>query len=112
MTENVLTIFLISDGTGETADQMIRAALVQYMRTGLKIIRYKNIRTEIQVRTIFEEAHAIKAIIVYTVVSETLRKFIDVTSFDCRSAGPFTRKVVGPFKKRSPITTGFISPGE
>ncbi|MCX6102548.1 MAG: kinase/pyrophosphorylase [Proteobacteria bacterium] len=80
MTENVLTIFLISDGTGETADQMIKAALVQYMRTGLKIIRYKNIRTEIQVRTIFEEAHAIKAIIVYTVVSETLRKFIDVTS--------------------------------
>ncbi len=79
MTENVLTIFLISDGTGETADQMIKAALVQYMRTGLKIIRYKNIRTEIQVRTIFEEAHAIKAIIVYTVVSETLRKFIDVT---------------------------------
>ena len=80
MTENILTIFLISDGTGETADQMIKAALVQYMRTGLKIIRYKNIRTEIQVRTIFEEAHAIKAIIVYTVVSETLRKFIDVTS--------------------------------
>ena len=79
MTENILTIFLISDGTGETADQMIKAALVQYMRTGLKIIRYKNIRTEIQVRTIFEEAHAIKAIIVYTVVSETLRKFIDVT---------------------------------
>ncbi|MSP19847.1 MAG: kinase/pyrophosphorylase [Bdellovibrionales bacterium] len=80
MTENELTIFLISDGTGETADQMIKAALVQYMRTGLKIIRYKNIRTEIQVRSIFEEAHAIKAIIVYTVVSETLRKFIDVTS--------------------------------
>lgn len=74
------TIFVLSDGTGETADQMIKAALVQYVRDGLKIVRYKNVRTESQVSSIFEEAIETKAILVYTVVSETLRVFIQKLS--------------------------------
>jgi [pyruvate, water dikinase]-phosphate phosphotransferase / [pyruvate, water dikinase] kinase len=71
-----LTIFVLSDGTGETADQMIKAALVQYLRDGLKIIRYKNVRTESQVASIFEEAHTSKAVVIYTVVSDELRVFL------------------------------------
>ncbi len=74
--KNSLTIFAISDGTGETADQMIKAALVQYVREGLRIIRYKNVRTESQVASIFEEAHTTRSLLVYTVVSDNLRKFI------------------------------------
>ncbi len=74
------TIFVLSDGTGETADQMIKAALVQYVRDGLKIVRYKNVRAENQVSSIFEEAHNTQAIVVYTVVSETLRVFIQKLS--------------------------------
>jgi [pyruvate, water dikinase]-phosphate phosphotransferase / [pyruvate, water dikinase] kinase len=77
-----LTIYVLSDGTGETADLMVKAALVQFRREGLKVIRYKNIRTESQVASIFEEAHASKAIIVFTVVSGELRQFIQKLSFD------------------------------
>lgn len=83
MTANPLTIFVLSDGTGETADQMIKAALVQYVREGLKIVRYKNVRTESQVASIFEEAHNLKAIVVYTVVGDTLRIFIEKMSVQC-----------------------------
>lgn len=75
-----LTIFALSDGTGETADQMLKAALVQYERDGLTIIRYKNVRTESQVASIFEEANHMRAILVYTVVSESLRTFIQAMS--------------------------------
>ena len=57
MSEQSLTIFALSDGTGETADQMIRAALFQYERKGLTVNRFKNVRTEGQVASIFEEAH-------------------------------------------------------
>lgn len=71
-----LTVFVLSDGTGETADQMIKAALVQYQREGLKIIRYKNVRSEGQVAAIFEEATSVQSILVYTVVSDDLRVFI------------------------------------
>ncbi len=81
--ENKLTIFVLSDGTGETADQMIKAALVQYMKGGLKIVRYKNVRNETQVASIFEEAHTMRAIVVYTVVSENLRDFIVKMSKQC-----------------------------
>lgn len=77
---NGLSIFVLSDGTGETADQMIKAALVQYVRDGLKVVRYKNVRTEQQVAAIFEEAHTIAAIIVYTVVSDALKQFIQKVS--------------------------------
>jgi [pyruvate, water dikinase]-phosphate phosphotransferase / [pyruvate, water dikinase] kinase len=76
MNVQTLTIFVISDGTGETADQMIKAALVQYLREGLRIVRYKNIRTESQVASIFEEAHTVRAVVTYTVVSDDLRHFI------------------------------------
>ena len=76
MTPSELTIFVLSDGTGETADQMIKAALVQYLREGLKIVRYKNIRNEKQVASIFEEAHQVRAVVIYTVVSDELRVFI------------------------------------
>lgn len=76
MTDNQLKIFVVSDGTGETADLMIKAALVQYVDDALQIVRYKNIRTEPQVAAIFEEAHATQAIIVYTVVAENIRSFI------------------------------------
>jgi len=76
VSETGLTIFVLSDGTGETADQMIKAALVQYLREGLKIVRYKNIRNETQVASIFEEAHQVKAVVIYTVVSDDLRVFI------------------------------------
>jgi [pyruvate, water dikinase]-phosphate phosphotransferase / [pyruvate, water dikinase] kinase len=80
MSENHFTIFVLSDGTGETADQMIKAALVQYVRSNLRIVRYKNVRTEAQVSSIVEEAHSARAIVVYTVVSETLRSFIEKMS--------------------------------
>lgn len=79
-TETGLTIFVLSDGTGETADQMIKAALVQYVRDGLKIIRYKNVRNEAQVASVFEEAHQLRAVLVYTVVSDNLRIFIQKLS--------------------------------
>ncbi|NBX69094.1 MAG: kinase/pyrophosphorylase [Proteobacteria bacterium] len=97
MSEIGLQIYVISDGTGETADQMIKAALLQYVREGLKIIRYKNIRTEIQVRSIFEEAHAANAVVVYTVVSDNLRKFIDSTS---QQTGVPTVDLLGPLLEK------------
>ncbi|MBX9766313.1 MAG: kinase/pyrophosphorylase, partial [Bdellovibrionales bacterium] len=39
------TIYVISDGTGETAMSMIRAALVQFDQSDVNLIRCKNVRT-------------------------------------------------------------------
>lgn len=69
-------IYILSDGTGETAATMIRAALVQYSERDVQLIRCKNIRSEAQVTPIIEECFERKGLIVYTVVSEQLRKKI------------------------------------
>lgn len=79
-TSSTLTIYVLSDGTGETADQMIKAALVQYLRGNLRVVRFKNIRNEEQAREVFEQAAACGAIVVFTVVSEALRHFIKTMS--------------------------------
>lgn len=66
-------IYIISDGTGETAATMIRAALVQYPDKDIQLIRAKNIRTEAQVPPLIDEAFGSKGLIVYTVASAQLR---------------------------------------
>lgn len=70
------TIYIISDGTGETAATMIRAALVQYSDKDVQMVRCKNIRSEAQVTPLIEECFERKGIIVYTVVSIQLRNKI------------------------------------
>ena len=44
MSSKILTIYIISDGTGETADGVVRAVLVQYKQDQVKIVRHQNIR--------------------------------------------------------------------
>ncbi|OFZ12423.1 MAG: phosphate kinase [Bdellovibrionales bacterium RBG_16_40_8] len=73
---NRYTIFIISDGTGETASQMVRAGLVQYSKQDINIVKCKNVRTETQVEPLIDDVVSKKGIIVYTVVSKVLRNYI------------------------------------
>lgn len=70
------TIYLISDSTGETALTMLRAAMVQFQGCEANIIRSKNVRTEVQVESIIEQANRTRGMIVYTVVSKSLSQKI------------------------------------
>lgn len=70
------TVYIISDGTGETAATMTRAALVQYDQMDINIVRCKNVRTEAQVESIINEAFEKQGIILHTVVSPSMRNKI------------------------------------
>lgn len=70
------SIYLISDGTGETAATMLRAALVQYSDREVNLVRSKNIRTEAQLDPLIDEVSERHGLIVYTIVSANLRKKI------------------------------------
>ncbi|MFN7728980.1 MAG: pyruvate, water dikinase regulatory protein [Bdellovibrio sp.] len=93
MSESACTVYILSDGTGETAATMIRAALVQYPQHEVNLIRFKNIRTEDQVEPIIQEAFDRKGLIAYTVVSESLRSKIREKSL---SLGIPTLDLLGP----------------
>jgi [pyruvate, water dikinase]-phosphate phosphotransferase / [pyruvate, water dikinase] kinase len=70
------TIFVVSDGTGRTAEQALHAALTQFPDTTVKIILKQEIRTERQIEEIMPEIREAKGIIVHTLVSEELREFM------------------------------------
>ncbi|MDZ4678386.1 MAG: pyruvate, water dikinase regulatory protein [Oligoflexia bacterium] len=71
------TIFIVSDGTGETASAIVKAALVQYPDRDISLVRCKNIRTEEQLDGIIEEVKARDGAVVFTVVSSKLRQKIE-----------------------------------
>ncbi len=80
MADNAVTVFIISDGTGETASTMVRAALVQYPDTDINIVRCKNVRTEAQVDSLIDEVFQKHGLIVFTVASEVMRRKITESS--------------------------------
>ncbi len=69
-------IFVVSDGTGETAMGMLKAALVQYEGLDIKLSRFKNVRNISQVERILEQAKEESGFVVYTLVSISMRKEI------------------------------------
>lgn len=72
-TNTSLPLFVLSDGTGETVENLVQAILVQYGNLKIEIFRYKMVRTEAQVRSILEEAKLRNAPLIYTVVAPEVR---------------------------------------
>lgn len=69
-------IIILSDGTGETAAQMTKAAMVQFSDQDVYFTRYKNVRNEAQIEAICEDAASNRDLLVYTLVSPQLRAFL------------------------------------
>lgn len=66
-------VFVVSDGTGMTADQVVRAALMQFEGVEVQTIRYADVTTPAQVHQVVQDAAARQALIVHTLVSDELR---------------------------------------
>ncbi len=69
-------VFVVSDGTGGTAKQALKAALVQFEFTKVKTHIRPNVRSEQQVKEIILEAYSITGLIIHTIVSKKLRHLI------------------------------------
>ena len=69
-------IFIVSDGTGGTAEQILRAALTQFADTEVNIERRSEIREESQIVEIVKEAAEKRGVIIHTLVSLHLRQTI------------------------------------
>ncbi len=76
MTHPIPTIYIVSDGTGETASTMVQAAVIQFPDQEVNIVRCKNIRTEQQVESLIEQISEKGGFIVHTVVGPQLSKKI------------------------------------
>jgi len=69
-------IFVVSDGTGRTAEQALMAALTQFPNATVDKVIRPNVRSEAQIEEIMLEVKAAHGIIVHTLVNEALRDFM------------------------------------
>jgi regulator of PEP synthase PpsR (kinase-PPPase family) len=63
-----LTVYILSDSSGETAESVARAALVQFPPGRASIYRLPQIRSTDQLKGLFQQMSAQRAIIAYTLV--------------------------------------------
>jgi regulator of PEP synthase PpsR (kinase-PPPase family) len=86
-------VFIISDGTGRTAEQVLNAALMQFENSKVQTTIYPHVSTEKQILEIIAEASLSKSLVVYTLVSKKLR---DVINTQCRLYDVEAIDLIGP----------------
>tara|TARA_Y100001954_G_scaffold49727_1_gene52539 strand:+ start:18995 stop:19846 length:852 start_codon:yes stop_codon:yes gene_type:complete len=73
-----IKIVIISDGTGETASAVSRAIMAQFKSTNAYYTRFKNIRSDQQIDSIFKQVAKNHNLILYTIVNQKLREKISL----------------------------------
>jgi len=71
--DTVYHIFVVSDGSGATAERVVQAALTQFKGAPVAIERRSSVRSEERVRRVVCEAAKADGCIVHTLVLDTLR---------------------------------------
>jgi regulator of PEP synthase PpsR (kinase-PPPase family) len=89
-------VFAVSDGTGTTAERVVRAALTQF-KGEVNITRYGDVRSVKRIRQIVAEAVESNGFIVHTLVSAEMRRRIFVEG---RRRGVATIDLMGPLLAR------------
>jgi regulator of PEP synthase PpsR (kinase-PPPase family) len=102
-------IDVLSDSTGETAEKVVRAAMLQFPHSGAQIRVHTRVRTKEAARPILERAAQEGALVVFTVVSPELREFIHAASYELKvEALDLIGSLIGKlstFLDRQPINT-------
>jgi [pyruvate, water dikinase]-phosphate phosphotransferase / [pyruvate, water dikinase] kinase len=93
----VLTIFVVSDATGETAERVIRSALVQFGNAQVTLIRRGHVSTAEEVRAVLMEASKQDSFVLHTLVSDELRR---VMLAESRNLRVDTMDLMGPVLDR------------
>jgi regulator of PEP synthase PpsR (kinase-PPPase family) len=73
-------IDVVSDSTGETAERVVRAALLQFPQSGVEIRRHARVRTKRRAEPILSQAAKDRSLLVFSVVSPELSQFIHHTT--------------------------------
>jgi regulator of PEP synthase PpsR (kinase-PPPase family) len=94
----MLTIFVVSDATGETAERVVQAALAQFGDAPVKLVRRSEVRTPAQVRAVVQEAAGGgDCLLLQTLVSNELRRLM---LDEARLRGVDSLDAIGPLLER------------
>jgi len=102
-------IYVVSDGTGLTAETVVSAAAGQFFGAIFDVRRRPLVRTIEQARTVINEAAETHGIIVYTLVVPELRRAVEEES--ARQGVPFV-DIIGGLVARLEEAFGLVPAGE
>jgi regulator of PEP synthase PpsR (kinase-PPPase family) len=105
-------VLVLSDGTGETAYRMLKAAMAQFQED-VVITRYANVREKFQIRDIVRAASKAETLIVHTFVRSEMRDYVYEAAaeqhLDCIDLlGPLMDHLTAFFKKPPVATPGLL----
>ena len=86
-------IFVVSDGTGETATKMSKAALLQFKPANTTFVRHSNVRSVDMVREIVRAAEREPALVIHTFASRRLRQEMEQA---CQELNVASLDLIGP----------------
>ena len=86
-------VFILSDGTGRTAEQVLSAALMQFENSKVQTTIFPHVGTKKQIGEIIVKASSAKSLVLFTVVSQKLR---DAINKQCRLYDVESIDLMGP----------------
>ncbi len=90
-------VYLLSDATGETVENIVSAALTQFRGKAVRMKRISNVRTKTQVYEALDEALDHRALVVYTIVNRELAQLVHD---ECDSLGLLNIDLITPLLMR------------
>jgi regulator of PEP synthase PpsR (kinase-PPPase family) len=100
-----LTVFIISDSSGETAEAVARAAVVQFPAGTTTIYRLPQVRSTAQLKLLIHTASMIRGLIAYTLV---LPEYRDTLACEAEKFQIPTVDVLGPLISRVSALTSTL----
>jgi len=91
--ESKPTIYIISDSTGETAQNIVHAAVSQFDSDNIKLKLFAHIESTKDIKGIIDKINKEKSFIVYTIVKPELRSFLKEES---QRKSIFSFDILGP----------------
>lgn len=73
-------VFIVADGTGETADKAAQAALTQFRGLQVQTEAFTRVRSRYEIREVMERAGRERAFVVYTIIDPEHREFLQQTA--------------------------------
>lgn len=104
----VLTIFVVSDASGETAERVVRSALAQFDDAPVAVVRRGQVQTREQVAAVVNEAATRDSVLIHTLVSDEMRQLM---LEETRRRGVEALDLMGPVLDRLATSLG-LTPQE
>ena len=104
----MLRVIAVSDATGETAERVIRSALVQFPGASVEVVRIGGVRDAARLQEVVARAAETESLIVHTLVSDELRHRM---VYEARGHGVDALDLMGPLLERL-VTHLHVSPQE